>query len=61
VTPTAAKKVYVIEETAEMLSLSIEEVHRLANEGLLSKRTAITAESIVDFAARKKIVIVTES
>jgi hypothetical protein len=55
------QKLYAIEDAAEMLSISTEEVHRLANEGLLSKRIAITAESILDLASRKKIEIAKEA
>jgi hypothetical protein len=55
------QKLYGIGEAAELLSLSTEEVHRLVNEGLLSKRSAIDAKSIADFAARKKIVLAKES
>jgi hypothetical protein len=51
------KNLYAIEETAELLSLSVQDIHRLLDEGLLSKRTAITAESISHLAARKKIAI----
>jgi len=49
------QKLYTIEEAAELLSLSFQDIHRLVGEGALSKRIAITAESISDLAARKKI------
>jgi hypothetical protein len=54
-------ELYAIGEAAALLSISTEEVHRLANEGLLSKRVAISAESILDLAARKKIELAKEA
>ena len=49
------RKVYSIDEAAKLLSMDFLEVHRLVGEGGLSKVPAITADSILQFAARKRI------
>ncbi len=51
------RQVYSIEETAKLLSVGFLEVHRLVGEGTLLKVPAIGADSIQDFAARKKITL----
>ncbi len=51
------RQVYSIEETAKLLSVDFLEVHRLLGEGELSKRPSVGADSIQDFAARKKITL----
>jgi hypothetical protein len=42
---------YTFQEAAELLSLPAEEISRLANEGELTSRRLITAQSVLHFAA----------
>ena len=51
-----SQKFYSIADAAELLSLPVEEVHRLVgDEGTLKKCVTIPAESILEFAKRKGI------
>ena len=54
------RQVYSIEEAAKLLSVHFMEIHRLVGEGALSKVLAISANSIQDYAARKRITLVEE-
>jgi DNA-binding transcriptional MerR regulator len=53
----AKRELYSIGEVMELLSLSAKEVHHLADEYQLTKRPGISAESIADYARRKRIVL----
>ena len=48
---------YSIGEAAEFLALPVLEVHRLINEHELTKWPSVTVESVLHFAARKRIEI----
>lgn len=54
-------KLLSIDEAAELLSVSVEEVHRLVAENELTKSSGISAKSVLDFAARKRIALKQES
>jgi hypothetical protein len=55
------RKVYSVDEAAKLLSVDFMEVHRLVDEGALSKVPAISASSIQHFAVRKGIALKQES
>jgi hypothetical protein len=48
---------YSIQEAAKLLGVDFSEIHGLVGEGRLSKVPAISADSIQDFAARKRITL----
>ncbi len=50
-----------IAEAAELLSLPVLEVHRLINKHELTKSPSVTVESVLRFAARKRIEVKQES
>jgi hypothetical protein len=54
-------ELYAIDEVAKLLSLDFREVHRLIDSFELVKRPAISAESILSYAARKNIELAKET
>ncbi len=54
-------KLYSIDEAAELLSVPVQEVHRLVAENELSKWPGISSASIQSFAARKNVTLKQES
>jgi hypothetical protein len=55
------QNLYTIQEAAEILSLSVQQIHDLADSGELRERPGITADSIAKLLARKSITVKQES
>ncbi|PYU52673.1 MAG: hypothetical protein DMG48_05180 [Acidobacteria bacterium] len=55
------KNLYSIEETERLLSLTANELGLLARDGELKMESMYSAESILEFAKRKKITLAPEA